>query len=333
MTDTHCVTDRLRITASSPPFSYESNHIFYDSQYRKPNWQHFRYLSSTALTYLATMPSNTNNDTPSEWGTATETSATRYSKTNNIQQNVGQNLAQMMNVSKGQSVLVLGCGPGSDALAIAQIVGETGKVVGMDLDRHSIDRAQETLEQHPELKSYVTYHVGDAHDLSQFKGQEFDAIHVNATYHWLTDKSLFLAQAASISKNGTCIGISSNPMDYPSPALMIRNDVLLQMGEDTSDFIAFPTEAELKNDLGAAGFAVGRTSHPFTTHVISDPSAVLDWLNDSSGNKWTNYLGEEKRKVAHKNITEEMKGLCLPDGRPVVQIQWLLVVAHYNRTG
>jgi ubiquinone/menaquinone biosynthesis C-methylase UbiE len=102
------------------------------------------------------MLSNTNNETPSKWGTATETSATRYSQTNNIQQSVGQNLAQMMNISKGQSVLVVGCGPGSDALAIAQIVGETGKVVGMDLDRHSIDKAQATLDQYPELKSYVT---------------------------------------------------------------------------------------------------------------------------------------------------------------------------------
>jgi ubiquinone/menaquinone biosynthesis C-methylase UbiE len=277
------------------------------------------------------MPSDTNNETPSKWGFATEMTATRYSQTNNIQQNIGQNLIQMMNISKGQSVLVLGCGPGSDAFVIAQIVGETGKVVGMDLDRHSIDRAQETLEQHPELKSYVTYHVGDVHDLSRFKGQAFEAIHVNVTYHWLTDKPLFLTQAASISKSGTCIGISSNPMDYPSPALMIRNDVLRQMGEDTSNFIAFPTETELQNDLEAAGFKVSGTGHPFTTHVLSEPSAVLDWLNDSSGNKWTNYLPEEKKKIAHRNINEEMKGLCLPDGRPAVQIQWLLVVAHYNR--
>jgi arsenite methyltransferase len=277
------------------------------------------------------MLSNTNNETPSKWGTATETSATRYSQTNNIQQSVGQNLAQMMNISKGQSVLVVGCGPGSDALAIAQIVGETGKVVGMDLDRHSIDKAQATLDQHPELKSYVTYHVGDAHDFSQFKGQAFDAIHVNATYHWFTDKQLFLSQAASISKSGTCIGISTNPMDHPSPSLIIRNDVLRQMGEDTSNFIAFPTEPELQNDLGAAGFAVSRTKNVFTTHVLNDTNAVLDWLNDSSGNRWTNYLGEEKREAARKKIAEEMKGLCLPDGRPAVQIQWLLAIAHYHR--
>jgi ubiquinone/menaquinone biosynthesis C-methylase UbiE len=106
------------------------------------------------------MPSHTDNETPSKWGTATETTATRYSQTNIPQQDMGQTLAEKMDISKGQSVLVVGCGPGSDAIAIAHLVGETGKVVGIDLDRHSIDRAKETLEQHPKLKPYVTYHVG-----------------------------------------------------------------------------------------------------------------------------------------------------------------------------
>jgi hypothetical protein len=45
------------------------------------------------------MPSDTNNETPSKWGFATEMTATRYSQTNNIQQNIGQNLIQMMNIS------------------------------------------------------------------------------------------------------------------------------------------------------------------------------------------------------------------------------------------
>jgi arsenite methyltransferase len=277
------------------------------------------------------MSSHTDNQTPSKWGTATETTATRYSQTNIPQQDMGQTLAKMMNIGEGQSVLVVGCGPGSDAIAIAHLVGDTGKVVGIDLDRHSIDRAQAALEQHPKLKSYVTYHVGNAHDLSRFNSQAFDAIHVNAAYHWLTDKPLFLAQAASVSKSGTCIGVCTNDMNYPSSPLIIRNDVMKGMGEDTTNFIAFPTEAELQKDLCAAGFAGSQTSHVFTTHVLSDPNAVLDWLNDSSGNKWTNYLPEEKRMVAREKMAEEMKGLCLPDGRCVVQIQWLNMVAYDQR--
>jgi hypothetical protein len=104
------------------------------------------------------------------------------------------------------------------------------------------------------------------------------------------------------------------------------------MGEDTTEFIPFPTEAELQNDLSAAEFTGSQTTHVFTTHVLSDPMAVLDWLNDSSGNKWSNYLPEEKKIVARKKMAEDMKGLCLPDGRCVVQIQWLHMIAYYQRS-
>lgn len=153
-----------------------------------------RFLSvgSKLLAVLYTMSDLKPTKEPTRWGTATETSAARYSRTNAPQHGLGNSLSTMMKISKGQHVLVTACGPGTDVLAIAQLVGPSGKVVGFDLDKHSIDRAREALEKHPVLKPYVQLHVADVHDLSTFAEQTFDAIHCNASYHWFTNKPLSL---------------------------------------------------------------------------------------------------------------------------------------------
>ena len=38
-----------------------------------------------------------------------------------------------MHVQEGDRVLDVGCGPGTDTLPLAQIVGPTGRVVGLDI--------------------------------------------------------------------------------------------------------------------------------------------------------------------------------------------------------
>ncbi|CAG5159089.1 uncharacterized protein ALTATR162_LOCUS5407 [Alternaria atra] len=182
---------------------------------------------------------------PTRWGTATETSAARYSRTNAPQHGLGNSLSTMMKISKGQHVLVTACGPGTDVLAIVQLVGPSGEVVRFDLDKYSIDRAREALEKHPVLKPYVQLHVADVHDLSMFAGQTFDAIHCNASYHWFTDKPLFLAQAATLAKPGAVIGIAIQDRDFQPPMLDIRTEVLAELGEDTTNFVFHPNPAEL----------------------------------------------------------------------------------------
>jgi ubiquinone/menaquinone biosynthesis C-methylase UbiE len=100
-----------------------------------------------------------------------------------------------MKIRKDQHVLVIACDPGTDVLAIACLVGPEGKVVGVDLDKHSIERAHEALAEHPDLKPCVELYIRDAHDISMLHGQYFDPILVNASYHWFTDKPRFPAEA------------------------------------------------------------------------------------------------------------------------------------------
>jgi ubiquinone/menaquinone biosynthesis C-methylase UbiE len=273
----------------------------------------------------------TTDENATKWGTATKTSAARYSRTNGPQHLIGNDLNAMMNIKKGQRVLVTACGPGNDVFTIARIVGPSGGVVGFDLDKHSIEEARQTLEAtHPDLKTYVELFVCDAHDMSMFTSQSFDAIHCNASYHWFEDKLLFLTQAVALAVPGACIGITTQDRDFMPPMIDIRNEVLAELGEESADFVFHPNAPELRHDLDAAGWSDVQTSGCYGTYMQEDGMSLWNWLNDSSGNQWGNYLEEGKRERARELTLEKFKGISLPDGRPVMQFKHLFALAYYR---
>ncbi|MGY5124210.1 methyltransferase domain-containing protein [Streptomyces nigrescens] len=66
-----------------------------------------------------------------------------------------------LDVRPGQTVVDLGCGPGTDLSALAEAVTATGAVIGVDHDQTAVDAARErTAEQ-----DTVAVTLGDIHDL------------------------------------------------------------------------------------------------------------------------------------------------------------------------
>ncbi|WP_043262765.1 methyltransferase domain-containing protein [Streptomyces sp. CT34] len=66
-----------------------------------------------------------------------------------------------LEIRPGQTVLDLGCGPGTDLGRLAEAVTATGRVIGVDHDQAAVDAAGErTAEQRT-----VTVQLGDIHDL------------------------------------------------------------------------------------------------------------------------------------------------------------------------
>jgi len=52
-----------------------------------------------------------------------------------------------MHAQPGQKLLDVGCGPGTDTIPLAQLVGPTGQVVGVDYDQAMIVEANQRAEQ------------------------------------------------------------------------------------------------------------------------------------------------------------------------------------------
>jgi ubiquinone/menaquinone biosynthesis C-methylase UbiE len=58
------------------------------------------------------------------------------------------------NIEKGQTVMDLGCGPGYFSLAMAEIVGEKGRVISVDIQEEMLQMLKEKSEQQG-LKSRI----------------------------------------------------------------------------------------------------------------------------------------------------------------------------------
>jgi len=66
-----------------------------------------------------------------------------------------------LDIRTGQTVLDLGCGPGTDLASLARAGAATGTVIGVDHDQAAVDAARgRTVDQHT-----VTVQLGDIHDL------------------------------------------------------------------------------------------------------------------------------------------------------------------------
>ncbi|MET7936880.1 methyltransferase domain-containing protein [Streptomyces sp. NPDC005322] len=72
-----------------------------------------------------------------------------------------QRMAEVFDLRPGHTALDVGCGPGTDLLALAEAVGHTGSVVGVDHDQEMVERAARRTAAHPR----VEVRRGDVHSL------------------------------------------------------------------------------------------------------------------------------------------------------------------------
>ncbi len=88
-------------------------------------------------------------------------------------------------IHEGEVVLDIGCGTGVDSLIAAKMVGPEGRVVGIDMVREMLDRANQSLSQSG-LKN-VFFRLGTAENLS-FPDSSFDVIISNGVFNLIPDK-------------------------------------------------------------------------------------------------------------------------------------------------
>ncbi len=128
---------------------------------------------------------------------------------------------EMLEVARGDSVLDVGCGTGDDAVNLYQIVGPNGRVVGIDYSAQLIAEAKARAEKAGAL---VEFHVGDAHELSQFGDNCFDATRAAAVFHHLESPEKALKEMIRVVKPGGSVVIAEADwetllVDHPNMAL------------------------------------------------------------------------------------------------------------------
>jgi arsenite methyltransferase len=102
-------------------------------------------------------------------------------------------------LSKGQSVLDIGCGSGVDAVLAAMMTGSAGKVVGIDVTPEMLQRANKNASL-TNLNNIV-FAEASAEALS-FPAKEFDVVISNGAFNLIPCKSKALAEAFRVLKPG-----------------------------------------------------------------------------------------------------------------------------------
>jgi ubiquinone/menaquinone biosynthesis C-methylase UbiE len=109
---------------------------------------------------------------------------------------------------EGARVLDLGCGSGRDAYVLAQLVGATGAVVGVDMTAEQLDVARRHVEWHRDRFGYANANTsfveGNIEQLTKlgFEPNSFDIIVSNCVLNLARDKFQVLRDAFNLLKPG-----------------------------------------------------------------------------------------------------------------------------------
>jgi ubiquinone/menaquinone biosynthesis C-methylase UbiE len=132
-------------------------------------------------------------------------------------------------VMPGASVLDVGCGPGHAALDMAEIVGPTGRVVGVD------ESAVFLKHLHDEAKARrlgnVQRALGDVQDLAKILADQrgtFDVAYARWVFCFVKDPSAVLAGIASSLKPGGRVAIQDY-FSYESMTLAPRHEAFTRV--------------------------------------------------------------------------------------------------------
>jgi ubiquinone/menaquinone biosynthesis C-methylase UbiE len=122
---------------------------------------------------------------------------------------------ELMEVQAGHRVLDLGCGPGSDTIALADLVGDTGQVHGADFDPEMVEEATARATT-AGLDDRVLHRQADAAALP-FDDDFFDACRSERLFQHLPDPWAGLAEMIRVTRPGGRIVVLDT--DYGSVSI------------------------------------------------------------------------------------------------------------------
>lgn len=134
-----------------------------------------------------------------------------------------------LHVCPGESVLELGFGTGNEVLELADLVGSSGRVAGIDISSGMLEVAKEKLTARKPLAS-VELTIGDARDLP-YEDSIFDAVYTSFTLELFPDEDIprVLSEVRRVLKPKGRLGIVSMAQVQPGDRSSFLEKVYIWM--------------------------------------------------------------------------------------------------------
>ncbi|GES60578.1 methyltransferase-domain-containing protein [Aspergillus terreus] len=250
------------------------------------------------------------------FGIDSEELARLYETVCEHQYQTGLVLLDQLKLVPGESVLDVGSGTGKLATYAAELVGDSGRVVGIDPLGARVRIANESAR----ARANLSFAVGDAHDLTRFESASFDVVYLNAVFHWLSDKPEALRQFARVLKPNGRLGITTGSGDHRFPHETVRDRVLARdaycayQDGGLKGQAQLVTRKELEGYLADAGFHAGPVTEVPNELCTKDADTMIDFVESSSFGNYLGHLPEDVRALVRQEIVQEYEEFRTANG-------------------
>jgi SAM-dependent methyltransferase len=179
------------------------------------------------------------------------------------------NPVALASLKEGETVLDLGSGAGFDCFLAARQVGESGRVIGVDMTPEMIEKARANARKSEYTN--VEFRLGEIENLPA-ADSSIDAIISNCVINLAPDKSKVFGEAYRVLKPGGRIMVSDIVLNKALPEA-IKNSIEAYVGcisgaSLESDYLAYIKAAGFKDIkiVGEAAFSM--------ESMVSDPTAT-----------------------------------------------------------
>jgi trans-aconitate methyltransferase len=195
--------------------------------------------------------------------------STLYDTKHSFVSKYGEDVVQLLNPQKQETILDAGCGTGD----LAAMIALSGAIVeGIDLSKEMIEQAK---EKYPEIH----FNVGN---ITEYKKPEFyDAIFSNATLHWILDKEKAIAGMFDNLKYGGRLVLEMGGKNNVREIIGALTKTLKKHG--LSERILnrqwyFPSIGEYASLLEAQGFTVEYAVLFDRETELKSKDGIKDWI-------------------------------------------------------
>jgi ubiquinone/menaquinone biosynthesis C-methylase UbiE len=247
--------------------------------------------------------------------------AKTYDAISDSQFESGKKLLAGLNVKPGETVLDIGCGTGRLGRYVIDLIGPTGRFIGIDPLADRISIANESNQQ-----INAEFLTGVAEDLSFLESNSVDLVYLSAVFHWVPDKQKALQEINRVLKPGGRIGLTTNAKELVNATTLrsVTTEVLSKapfQGHLDADSFAPTlhgvTTTQLVELFLDAGFRVSDVRVLSVNRLYKSGREIIDFVESSTFGNYLNHVPEALRDKARSDLENGFEKLREEEGIPV----------------